>query len=69
MTVDDLIRFYNLKNDAHLSRRLGVTRGAISNWRRKGITEEYQAVYQVMTNNALKADLPSYKHLMQAGKC
>ncbi len=60
VTVDCLINYYRVKHDSGLSDRLGVTKGSISKWRNKGIPAERQAVFEVISNGKLKADLSKY---------
>lgn len=57
MTVDDLKHHYGVKNDYEVAQIIKKTRGAISKWRAKGIPTSTQAILQIQTNGALKADL------------
>lgn len=56
MTVDELKKFYKAKNDAELARILGRDRSVICYWR-KGIPLRTQAVFEVMSQGKLKADI------------
>lgn len=60
MTVDDLKAFHGSKTYSELADKMGVTKGAISKWRSKGIPHDTQARIQILTKNKLKADLPSH---------
>ncbi|MBU3083137.1 hypothetical protein NNO95_03945 [Acinetobacter baumannii] len=55
MTVDDLKKFYEAKNDAELARILERDRSVIAYWR-KGIPPRTQAMFEVMTEGKVKAD-------------
>jgi len=59
MTVDDLKAFHGSKTYSDLAYKMGVTKGAISKWRSKGIPHDTQARIQILTKNKLKADLPT----------
>lgn len=62
MNVDTLHKYCGTKQDIELISVLDVTKGTISKWRSKGIPAERQAVYQVLTGNAIKAaDLSAFK--------
>lgn len=55
MTVDDLKKFYQAKNDAELARILERDRSVIAYWR-KGIPLRTQAMFEVLTEGKVKAD-------------
>lgn len=57
MTVDDLKEFYGVKTDTALAEIVGLTKGAISKWRSKGIHPNTQARLQIKTNGKVKANL------------
>ncbi|AZC10108.1 hypothetical protein I0P11_10760 [Acinetobacter baumannii] len=59
MTVDDLIKFYKVKSDADLARKLKRPRSTISYWRSGGIPTSTQATFQVLTKGQVKADMQS----------
>lgn len=59
MKVDDLKSYYNARNDADLAKTLKRPRSTIHYWRNSGIPLQTQAVLQLKTNGALKADLSS----------
>lgn len=69
ITVDKLLEFYECKNDAALAKRCQVTKGAVSIWRSRGIHENTQAVFQVMSKGQLKAAVGSNAHLAKNYKC
>lgn len=66
MSVDDLRVFYGTNSDFELSQTLKVSKATISNWRSAGIPFEKQAVFQIRTHGALKADLEPVAELEEA---
>lgn len=57
MTLDDVYRHYQAKSQADLACRLGVTQGAISQWKIAGRIPVYrQLALETVTNGALRAD-------------
>ena len=60
ITIDAPLAYYKVKNDAELSRRVSVTREAISKWRSGVLSCEHHAIFQVISKNEPIADL--YKH-------
>ena len=63
MIVDDLKKYYGVKHDFELAKKVGYSKGAISKWRNKGICLETQAILQIKTNGKLKADIEQIDHL------
>lgn len=63
ITVDMLLDYYKCKNDAALAKRCQVTRSAVSQWRSRGIHQNTQAVFQVMSKDKLKAATSDFTHL------
>lgn len=63
MNVDNLHKYYGTKVDIKLSAKLHLSKSTISKWRTNGIPPERQAVFQVLTNNELKADLSDFANL------
>lgn len=63
MNVDNLHKFYGTTLDIQLSAKLKMTKGTISKWRANGIPPERQAIFQVLSNNRLKADLSGFDNL------
>lgn len=61
ITVECLIKYYGLKNGTELSNRINLNKASISKWRNKGIPQERQAVFEILTKGELKADLSKYK--------
>jgi transcriptional regulator with XRE-family HTH domain len=57
MTVDDLKAFHGSRTYSELADKMGVTKGAVSKWRSKGIPHDTQARFQILSKNKLKADL------------
>ena len=60
MNVDNLHKFYGTKADIRLGEKLHLSKSTISKWRANGIPAERQAVFQVLSNNKLKADLSDF---------
>lgn len=60
MNVDKLKKFYLVKSDTDLGSRLDLSKGTISKWRKFGIPEHVQAVFEVQTGFMLKANLSKY---------
>lgn len=56
MTVDDLRSLFDLQKDAHIAKKLGVSKVAVGDWAKNGIPKPRQAIIQIQTNGALKAD-------------
>lgn len=57
MTVDDLLTHFKVAKYIQLTSKVGVTRGTISKWKKKGIPTDTQARLQILTKGKLKADL------------
>lgn len=57
MNVGELREFFKVKNNSQLAKKLGRGRTTICDWDRDGIPVERQALFQIQTNGALKADL------------
>lgn len=57
MTVDDLKAFYGTQEKA--ADAIEVSKQAVSLWARKGIPLDYQVKWEVVSEGALKADLPA----------
>ncbi|WP_040331592.1 Cro/CI family transcriptional regulator [Acinetobacter nectaris] len=57
MNVDDLKKFYNCRSYRQMSKILQVSDAAICKWGKNGIPIRRQALLQIQTNGALKADL------------
>lgn len=57
MTVDQLIIFYQVKNKSHLAKKIHVCRSTITGWGKGGIPPKTQALFEVLTEGRLKADL------------
>jgi hypothetical protein len=55
MNVDDLVMKFGSESEA--ARKLGLTRAAISVWRKRGIPVQRQALIQLMTRGRLRAEL------------
>lgn len=62
MTVDDLRDHYEAKTDMELADRIGVSKGMLSRYRSTGIPLSRQALIELRTNGALKAD----RHKLEA---
>lgn len=57
MTVDDLLKFFAVKNDNQLHQKTKIAaKSTISQWRAEGIPIERQAIIQIQTGGALKAE-------------
>lgn len=57
MTLDDLMRHYGAESQQDLASRIGVTQGAVSQWKAAGKIPVYrQLAIETMTNGALRAD-------------
>ena len=63
MTVDDLLKYHNVKNDNQLHVKTKIPKGTISGWRTNGIPLTRQALLQIQTNGALKANLNQQQEL------
>ena len=61
MTVDELKAFHGSKTYSELAEKMGVTKGAVSKWRSKGIPHDTQARIQILTKNKLKAEMPAQR--------
>lgn len=61
MDIDTIHKFYGTKADKDLKSKLKVSKSTISKWRANGIPQERQAVYQVLSENALVADLSEFE--------
>lgn len=57
MTVDDLMTYYECKTQRELVSKIKVSRVTIWKWLSKGIPQNTQAYYEVLSKGALKADL------------
>ncbi|SDC02871.1 Cro/CI family transcriptional regulator [Acinetobacter boissieri] len=57
MNVNDLKSFYNCKTYREMSKILNISDVAIWKWNKNGIPLKRQALFQIQTNGALKADL------------
>lgn len=57
MTVDDLLEYHKVENDNQLHNKTKIPKGTISGWRSNGIPQKLQAVIQLQSNGALKADI------------
>ncbi|MBF7687051.1 hypothetical protein [Acinetobacter rathckeae] len=57
MNVSELRAFYRVKNNSQLARKIGRGRTTICDWDKFGIPNGAQAILQIQTNGALKADL------------
>lgn len=56
MTFDELINFYGTQVRA--GRAIGIGQSSVAEWKDKGIPAGRQAQYEILTQGALKADLP-----------
>lgn len=65
MNVDNLHRFYGTELDIELSLKLNISKSTVSKWRSFGIPSERQAVFQVLSKNALEADLSNFEDQQQ----
>lgn len=61
ITVDKLLAHYGAGNDITLSKKLKISKGTISKWRKYSIPAERQAVFQCLTDNELEADLSEFE--------
>ena len=57
MRVDDLQRYYGVKTDKAVAKKLNLSPSTISKWRSGGIPEKRQALIQVKTEGKLKANI------------
>lgn len=57
MTVDELIRFYKVKNKSQLAKKINKGRSTLTDWETNGIPPKSQAAIEVLTKGKLKADL------------
>lgn len=57
MTFNDLKSFFHAKTDSALADRLNVSKAVVHKWKKNGIPVERQAVIQIQTNGALKANI------------
>lgn len=60
MTLTDVLEHFKAK-PSELAEKLGVTPGAISQWR-EGIPKSRQFQIQILTNGALKASEPDERN-------
>ena len=65
MNVDNLHRFYGTELDIELSLKLNISKSTVSKWRSFGIPPERQAVFQVLSKNALEAALSNFEDQQQ----
>ena len=57
MTLDDLFRFYKAASQEALAEQIGVTQGAVSQWKAAGeIPIDRQLRLEALTQGALRAD-------------
>ncbi|MGP5192874.1 hypothetical protein ACTXJO_04450 [Psychrobacter celer] len=61
MDIDSIHKYCGTKADIDLKPFLGVSKSTISKWRANGIPAERQAIFEVLSNGALKADLNEFK--------
>lgn len=61
MDIDSIHKYCGTKADVDLKIFLGVSKSTISKWRANGIPIERQAIFEVLSNSALKADLAEFK--------
>ncbi|MFW2056297.1 hypothetical protein [Acinetobacter haemolyticus] len=60
MNVQDLKDYYRIPNNSQLSIFLGIGRTTSCTWEEVGIPIGVQAIFEIKTNGALKAD----RHLL-----
>lgn len=63
VTVDKLLAYYGAENDITLSKKTKISKSTISKWRANGIPPERQAVFQVLSDDHLEADLSDFENL------
>ena len=56
MTIDDLVTYYQVKNDAQLATVINRARSTVSEWRANGIPWLHQTAFQIETKGKLKAE-------------
>ena len=61
MDIDSIHKYCGTKADVDLKSFLGVSKSTISKWRANGIPAERQAIFELLSNGALKADLNEFK--------
>lgn len=61
MTVDQLRAHFKVKNNSQLAKKISRGRSTITDWEKKGIPVSVQALIQIETNGALKANIPTAK--------
>lgn len=64
MTFDELIDFYGTQVKA--GKAIGIGQSSVAEWKEKGIPAGRQAQFELLTNGALKADLPRPVEIEQA---
>lgn len=57
MTVDDLLKYYEVENDHQLHKKTGFAKSTISTWRANGIGETRQTWFEKISSRKLKADI------------
>lgn len=57
MTVSELMKFYKVKNQSQLAKKIGRGRTTITDWKNHGIPPRTQALFEIKTAGKLKADL------------
>ena len=65
MNVDNLHQFYGTELDNELGLKLNISKSTVSKWRSFGIPQERQAVFQILTGNALEADLSNFENQLE----
>lgn len=56
MDVDELHSLYGVSSDSELSKKLKLTKGTISKWRKNGISPLWQACFELKTSGKVIAD-------------
>ena len=59
MNVQDLKKYYQVKSNPQLAKKIGAGRTTVWDWEKKGIPIKTQAHIQLITNGEVKADLQS----------
>lgn len=57
MNVQDLRKYYKVKSNPQLAKKMGAGRTTVWDWEKKGIPLNTQARLQILTNGKLKANL------------
>lgn len=61
MNVEDLRNFFDVANNAELSRKIKIAKSTLSGWEKIGIPTSTQAEIEILSKGKLKADLSKSK--------